>query len=116
MVEGRPAPFAGDTIQVGALDAYEAWCRAATSLVTSVFRSPFPTTAPAPDGRRVRPTASVGDDWFLFTLSLDPPPLAARMRADRRRPCGFVVNPKDAPCGCSPAPAWLGARTPRIHY
>ena len=27
MVEGRPAPFAGDTIQVGALDAYEAWCR-----------------------------------------------------------------------------------------
>lgn len=28
LVDGRPAPFAGATIQVGALDAYEARCRA----------------------------------------------------------------------------------------
>jgi thymidine kinase len=27
LVNGRPAPFSGDTIQVGALDAYEARCR-----------------------------------------------------------------------------------------
>ena len=26
LVDGRPAPFAGETIQVGALDAYEARC------------------------------------------------------------------------------------------
>jgi thymidine kinase len=28
LVDGRPAPFAGETIQVGALDAYEARCSA----------------------------------------------------------------------------------------
>jgi thymidine kinase len=28
LVDGRPAPFAGETIQIGALDAYEARCRA----------------------------------------------------------------------------------------
>ena len=28
LVDGRPAPFAGETIQVGALDSYEARCRA----------------------------------------------------------------------------------------
>jgi thymidine kinase len=28
LVDGRPAPFGGDTIQVGALDSYEARCRA----------------------------------------------------------------------------------------
>jgi thymidine kinase len=28
LVGGRPAPFAGETIQVGALDSYEARCRA----------------------------------------------------------------------------------------
>jgi thymidine kinase len=27
LVDGRPAPFSGETIQVGALDAYEARCR-----------------------------------------------------------------------------------------
>jgi len=27
LVDGRPAPFSGDTIQIGALDAYEARCR-----------------------------------------------------------------------------------------
>jgi len=27
MVDGRPAPFGGETIQVGALDSYEARCR-----------------------------------------------------------------------------------------
>ena len=27
LVDGKPAPFGGDTIQVGALDAYEARCR-----------------------------------------------------------------------------------------
>ncbi|HEY3962014.1 MAG TPA: thymidine kinase [Gaiellaceae bacterium] len=28
LVDGKPAPFAGETIQVGALDSYEARCRA----------------------------------------------------------------------------------------
>jgi thymidine kinase len=28
LVDGRPAPFDGETIQVGALDSYEARCRA----------------------------------------------------------------------------------------
>jgi thymidine kinase len=28
LVDGRPAPFGGETIQVGALDSYEARCRA----------------------------------------------------------------------------------------
>jgi thymidine kinase len=28
LVDGEPAPFAGETIQVGALDSYEARCRA----------------------------------------------------------------------------------------
>jgi len=28
LVDGRPAPFSGETIQVGALDSYEARCRA----------------------------------------------------------------------------------------
>jgi thymidine kinase len=28
LVEGRPAPFDGDTVQIGALDSYEARCRA----------------------------------------------------------------------------------------
>jgi thymidine kinase len=28
LVDGHPAPFAGETIQVGALDSYEARCRA----------------------------------------------------------------------------------------
>jgi thymidine kinase len=28
LLDGRPAPFGGDTIQVGALDSYEARCRA----------------------------------------------------------------------------------------
>jgi thymidine kinase len=28
LVGGKPAPFAGETIQVGALDSYEARCRA----------------------------------------------------------------------------------------
>jgi thymidine kinase len=27
LVDGQPAPFAGETIQVGALDSYEARCR-----------------------------------------------------------------------------------------
>ncbi len=27
LVDGRPAPFSGETIQVGALDSYEARCR-----------------------------------------------------------------------------------------
>jgi thymidine kinase len=27
LVDGEPAPFAGETIQVGALDSYEARCR-----------------------------------------------------------------------------------------
>jgi thymidine kinase len=28
LVDGRPAPYGGETIQVGALDSYEARCRA----------------------------------------------------------------------------------------
>jgi thymidine kinase len=28
LVDGAPAPFGGETIQVGALDSYEARCRA----------------------------------------------------------------------------------------
>jgi thymidine kinase len=28
LVDGRPAPFAGATVQIGALDSYEARCRA----------------------------------------------------------------------------------------
>jgi thymidine kinase len=28
LVDGEPAPFGGETIQVGALDSYEARCRA----------------------------------------------------------------------------------------
>jgi thymidine kinase len=28
LVEGRPAPFSGETVQIGALDSYEARCRA----------------------------------------------------------------------------------------
>ena len=31
LVDGRPAPFGGETIQVGALDSYEARCRACHS-------------------------------------------------------------------------------------
>ena len=32
LVDGRPAPFGGETIQVGALDSYEARCRACHSV------------------------------------------------------------------------------------
>ena len=32
LVDGLPAPFDGDTIQVGALDSYEARCRACHSV------------------------------------------------------------------------------------
>ena len=28
LVDGRPAPFGGETVQIGALDSYEARCRA----------------------------------------------------------------------------------------
>jgi thymidine kinase len=28
LVDGEPAPFAGATVQIGALDSYEARCRA----------------------------------------------------------------------------------------
>ena len=28
LVDGRPAPFSGETVQIGALDSYEARCRA----------------------------------------------------------------------------------------
>ena len=33
LVDGEPAPFSGDTIQVGALDSYEARCRACHSVL-----------------------------------------------------------------------------------
>src|SRR3954454_18854350 len=33
LVDGEPAPFGGDTIQVGALDSYEARCRACHSVL-----------------------------------------------------------------------------------
>jgi thymidine kinase len=32
LVDGAPAPFGGETIQVGALDSYEARCRACHSV------------------------------------------------------------------------------------
>jgi thymidine kinase len=32
LVNGEPAPFGGETIQVGALDSYEARCRACHSV------------------------------------------------------------------------------------
>jgi thymidine kinase len=28
LVDGKPAPFSGETVQIGALDSYEARCRA----------------------------------------------------------------------------------------
>ena len=70
------------------------------------------STPPWTDATRARQVRAHPNS---IELNLDPPHLAARMRTDRRPLCGFGVNPQMHPCGCSPAPAWLGTRTPRIH-
>ncbi len=50
----------------------------------------------------------------LHELSMDPPHLAAR-DARIARPIRDSGHPEGSPCGCAPNPAWVGARTPRIH-
>ena len=39
LVDGEPAPFGGETIQVGALDSYEARCRACHAVGEDVRQS-----------------------------------------------------------------------------
>jgi thymidine kinase len=48
LVDGQPAPFDGETIQVGALDSYEARCRSCHVVGQAVAEtSGFPATSPA---------------------------------------------------------------------
>ena len=77
LVDGRPAPYSGDTVVIGAAEQYEARCRdchepggraagavAASRRAARAFgtgQSPFPTKLPAssgrsPSGRRRRPS------------------------------------------------------------
>ena len=56
LVDGEPAPFGGETIQVGALDSYEARCRSCHSAGEEAGQTPSspPVAAPLPDRRGAR--------------------------------------------------------------